>query len=74
MTKNTGTTRPNCYKCVHFYVTWDPAHPYGCRGMGFKTKISPALAVFRNSGMECQLFELKAATSATNLSTSESNK
>jgi len=53
------STRPNCFACRHFYITHETAHPYGCRAMGFKSKQSPALAVFQSSGMECQLFDKK---------------
>ncbi len=51
--------RPNCFQCLHFYITHKPAHPYGCRGMGFKSKKLPALVVYESSGMECQLFTIK---------------
>ncbi|WDP88674.1 MAG: uracil-DNA glycosylase [Desulfobacter sp.] len=52
-------TRINCYKCKFFYVTWEPAHPNGCRAMGFKSKQLPSVVVRRSSGKPCQLFEPK---------------
>jgi hypothetical protein len=52
-------TRPNCLSCRHFYITYEPAHPYGCRAMNFKSKEMPSLVVFRNSGMDCQAFCVK---------------
>lgn len=48
--------RPICIKCVHYFVTYEMARPYGCRAMGFKSKKNPARVVFENSGLECQLF------------------
>lgn len=51
--------RPNCFKCRHFHITHEAANPYACRAMGFKSKQAPALVVFKNSGMECQLFSPK---------------
>ncbi len=48
--------RPTCIQCVHYYVTHDPAQPYGCRGLGFKAAQNPAAMVFASSGIECQIF------------------
>ena len=56
--------RPDCMACRHFYVTWEPAHPRGCRAFGFKTRELPAVVVKRESGRECQAFEAKAKPSA----------
>ena len=50
---------PECVKCMHYYVTYDPAKPYGCRAMGFKGKIMPSLMVFQASGQACLAFEEK---------------
>lgn len=55
----TKKQQPNCYLCRHFFITYEPAHPYGCRAMGFKSNRQPCEAVFANSGMPCQLFEAK---------------
>ena len=51
--------RPNCMKCVYYYVTHDPVQPQGCRGLGFKSVQNPAAMVFASSGMECHLFTEK---------------
>lgn len=45
--------RINCMKCEHFYITWDPKHPRGCRVYGFKTQQLPSLVVFQSSGTPC---------------------
>lgn len=50
---------PECVKCMHYYVTYDPAKPYGCRAMGFKSRRMPAQVVYAASGLVCQLFSLK---------------
>jgi hypothetical protein len=44
---------------MHHYVTYDPAKPYGCRAMGFKSRRMPAQVVYAASGLVCQLFTLK---------------
>lgn len=51
--------RPYCFSCRHFYITHEPANPYGCRAMGFKSAWNPALVVFNSSGYECQMFAAK---------------
>lgn len=50
------SVRPVCIKCVHFFITYEAARPYGCRAMGFKSKKNPARVVYESSGIECQLF------------------
>ncbi|MCB1152368.1 hypothetical protein KDL45_01875 [bacterium] len=54
-TKNSGLGRTTCQGCAHYFVTWDPRFPRGCRAMGFKTKNMPCREVHANSGMPCQL-------------------
>lgn len=51
--------RINCQKCTHYYVTWDPRFPHGCRAMNFKSKEMPYIQVARNTGHECLLFTPK---------------
>ena len=53
--------RPVCRHCQHHYITHDPAFPYGCRALGFKSRIEPAREVRASSGVDCQYFQLKAA-------------
>jgi hypothetical protein len=53
------TVRIDCFQCRHFYVTWDPDHPKGCRALAFKSKELPGTVVFRSSGMECLQFAKK---------------
>ncbi|RJR50646.1 MAG: uracil-DNA glycosylase [Desulfobacteraceae bacterium] len=54
-----GKSQIACLQCKHYYVTWDQAFPHGCRAMGFKSRMPPALKVKEASGMECQTFARK---------------
>lgn len=49
----------NCFKCQHFYITWDKSFPNGCRAFGFKSRSLPATVVYESSGQNCQNFEKK---------------
>ncbi|MEK7773175.1 MAG: uracil-DNA glycosylase [Deltaproteobacteria bacterium] len=51
--------RINCFKCEYFYITWERYFQRGCRAHGIKTMDMPSAAVFRISGLECRLFELR---------------
>ncbi|PIE70969.1 MAG: uracil-DNA glycosylase [Deltaproteobacteria bacterium] len=51
--------RINCYKCRHYFVTWDNQRPHGCRAMGFKSIQIPSMVVLKSSGVPCHLFEQK---------------
>jgi hypothetical protein len=48
-------------KCVHFYVTWDPQFPKGCKAFGFKSPQMPSVTVLSSSGKPCMNFEAKRA-------------
>ncbi|WP_456431016.1 uracil-DNA glycosylase [Thermosulfuriphilus sp.] len=50
-----------CLKCRHYYLTWDPRFPHGCRAFGFKAAGPPSQLVFKSSGVSCQLFEAKGS-------------
>jgi hypothetical protein len=45
----------NCFECRHFFITHEPARPYGCQAMGFKSRELPSSAVLRSSGEPCLL-------------------
>jgi len=53
------TPAVNCLACCHFYITYEPAHPYGCRALAFKAREMPSRVVYASSGMECQAFSNK---------------
>jgi hypothetical protein len=48
-----GGRKINCFECRHFFVTHEPAHPYGCQAMGFKSRELPCAAVLHSSGEPC---------------------
>ncbi|MES0372199.1 MAG: uracil-DNA glycosylase [Mariprofundaceae bacterium] len=52
-------TRPECMRCRHYYVTWDPNFPYGCKAFGFKSRVMPCLEVYSASQHHCLKFEGK---------------
>ena len=54
-----ASERPNCLACLHFYITYEPGLPYGCRALGFKSLQYPAMVVFASSGIHCQAFSAK---------------
>jgi len=54
-----------CNNCIHYYITYDRSKPYGCRIMGFKSRISPAQVVYANSGIVCQLYTEKGPGSSS---------
>ncbi|MDP2302067.1 MAG: uracil-DNA glycosylase [Ignavibacteria bacterium] len=56
-TKN--TKRPDCRKCVHFFITWNKSFPYGCKVYGFKSKNLPSIEIIKASGISCLKFEIK---------------
>ena len=56
---------PDCWRCQHFFITWDKHHPYGCHDMGFKTKQVPAAEVFAANGRHCLSFKPKSTDPST---------
>ncbi|MFP4373824.1 MAG: hypothetical protein ACLFPO_05820 [Spirochaetaceae bacterium] len=48
---------PNCLRCRHFFVTWDPRFPRGCRVFGVKTQRLPSRVVYESTGRHCPRFE-----------------
>ena len=51
-----GNPAPNCLKCVHFHVTWDPGFPRSCSVFGIKTPRMPSHVVFETTGRHCPAF------------------
>lgn len=50
----------NCYKCRHFYITWDKNFPNGCKAYGFKSKKLPSRLVYESSHSPCGYFQPKS--------------
>jgi len=52
-----------CRRCRHFFITWNRAAPYGCRALGFKSRVIPLRAVQQATpGLGCQFFVKKSDT------------
>ncbi len=49
----------DCFRCQHFFITWDPNFPRGCRVLGFKGREMPSSVVRGSSGAECLYFTPK---------------
>lgn len=52
---------PRCFRCRHLRITHDPAWPYACLALKFKSRIEPAREVLAASGMPCEWFARKPA-------------
>ncbi len=51
--------KANCFECRHFFITNEPALPYGCRAMGFKSRELPCAVVRLSSDAPCLLLQPK---------------
>ena len=51
---------PNCWECRYLAITWDMRLPYGCKLMGFRSRVIPSLEVLRTDGRFCGGFLPKA--------------
>ncbi len=58
------TRGPNCWDCRYLAITWDVRLPYGCKFMGFRSKVIPSLEVLRSDGRFCSAFSPKPANPA----------
>ncbi len=50
---------PDCWKCRHFGLTYEPSRPYLCRLMGFKSPQLPSRDVLQADGQHCRGFAAK---------------
>ncbi|MBN1838333.1 MAG: hypothetical protein JW820_20910 [Spirochaetales bacterium] len=50
-------TAPFCLSCRHYYVSWDPRFPRGCRVFGIKSRDLPSHVVYRSTGTHCPAYE-----------------
>jgi len=57
--RNKQETEINCFSCAHFFITYEPDFPYGCRAVNFKSRLIPAKLMYAYSGIGCQLFKMK---------------
>jgi len=56
-----STSGVSCWQCRFFATSWDPALPYSCKLLGFKSRNLPCVQVLQLDGRPCQGFEPKAA-------------
>ena len=50
---------PDCLRCGHFRVTWEPAFPRACTLFGLKCRNLPSMEVFLSTGKHCFTFEAR---------------
>lgn len=50
-----------CLNCMHYFITYEPHFPYGCRALSFKSKRLPCNEVFEASNSNCLMFIRKLA-------------
>ncbi|AEF82392.1 hypothetical protein [Leadbettera azotonutricia] len=50
---------PDCLKCRHFRITWEPAFPRSCAVFGIKCRNLPSMEVLLSTGRHCFSFALK---------------
>ena len=58
---NAKFKRIRCTNCVYYKVTWDADNPYGCKKLGFKSKVEPSTYVIQISGKICHSYSSKKA-------------
>lgn len=50
----------NCLKCQHYFITFDPVAPKGCRAYGIKSSQLPSVIIKQaNNGNNCMGFKEK---------------
>jgi len=52
-------TRPDCWQCRFFGLTYRPQTPYCCMRMGFMSRQLPAFEVLAADGNPCRGFQPK---------------
>ena len=65
---------PNCWQCRHFAISWEPATPYMCSLMGFKSRLMPSIEVLRADGRICRGFMAKSVQGLPNQTPSSAQK
>jgi len=46
--------KPNCKRCVYYYITWNKDQPHGCKLYGFKSQQIPSLVIKRETRDDCK--------------------
>jgi hypothetical protein len=50
---------PDCFKCRHFKITWEPFYPRSCQFFCIKCRNLPSMEVFLSTGKHCFAFEAR---------------
>ena len=53
---------PDCFRCVHFKVTWEPAFPRACLLFGLKCRNLPSMEIFLSTGKHCFAYKDKGVS------------
>lgn len=56
---NKKTGEVNCFKCKHYFITWDKNFPRGCKIYNSKSSMMPSMLVQKETGEKCLAFQLK---------------
>lgn len=49
----------HCRQCKHYYITFKPRTPMGCRIFAIESKALPCRVIKEQSGEDCKGFSLK---------------
>lgn len=49
----------SCMKCIHYFSTYDPKAPRGCRLFAIASSKFPAQIVLQQTGSECDALETR---------------
>ena len=59
--------KPNCMKCMHFYITYDKQTPKGCKAYGIQSQQLPSIEIKKaNNGNDCIGFKAKPEKNINN--------
>jgi hypothetical protein len=65
---NEDSTDPDCRRCRHYHLTWEPFLPHGCHSHGFRSRFMPAVEVRLADGGPCLAFEPQSGVRAAVIS------
>ncbi len=49
----------NCKRCIHYFITWDPTRPNGCKIFSFKSQKMPSRILKECGEKKCGSFMAK---------------
>jgi predicted nucleic acid-binding Zn-ribbon protein len=51
---------PKCLQCAHYFSTYDPKVPRGCKAYGFRSLGMPSTIIERETNRPCMAFKQNA--------------